>query len=52
MLLFTCGMLATQSKETVMALIKSITTQLNGIDAFAVALERVQNAKKNKMIFT
>ena len=51
-LLFTCGMLATQSEETALALIKGITTHVNRdkVD-FPVALECIAECKKEQSDF-
>ena len=49
-LLFTCGMLATQSAETAVALIKSIAIQVNE-DQFAFALECIEECKREQSDF-
>jgi len=49
-LLFTCGMLATQSEETAAALIKSITIHVN-IDQIDFALKCIAECKKEQSDF-
>ena len=49
-LLFTCGMLATQSEETALALIKSITIHVNN-DEIDFALECIAECKKEQSDF-
>jgi len=50
-LLFTCGMLATQSEETAEALIKSIATQVNEGDFAAFALGCIGECQKEQSDF-
>ena len=51
-LLFTCGMLATQSEETAEALIKSIATQVNGDGDFAaLAVKCIGECQKEQSDF-
>ena len=49
-LLFSCGILAVQSEETVLDLIANLTTQVNkfGHDTFPIALECIAECKREK----